>query len=77
MRSRIHVAALCAALLLAVSPPAIVRADTGSSNEGIGRLMRYTACALATFLATTPNSMGQALIGCGLLFLDEVPNSNP
>ncbi len=79
MRNRHRAVALAAALLLAASHPALVRAeaDTSSSSDGLGRLMRYSACALATFLATTPTSMGQALIGCGLIYLDEVGSSNP
>jgi len=78
MRNRLRVVVWCAALMLASSLPASVRAaDTSTTNDGLGRLMRYSACALATFLATTPTSMGQALIGCGLIYLDEVPDSNP
>ncbi len=77
MRSRVRLCAALAVLLLASSHPARVSAaDAPMDQEGLGRLMRYAACALATFIARTPEQMGQAMIGCGLIYLDEVP-TNP
>ena len=76
MRDRTKRLAALLALLLATSQPVTVRAaDVQSSSEGLGNLLRYAACAAATFIATTPQQMGQALIGCGLIYLDQVPNN--
>lgn len=76
MRDRTQRLAVLVALLLAMSQPGAVRAaDVQSTNEGIVNLLRYAACAAATFLATTPQQMGQAMIGCGLIYLDQVPNN--
>ncbi len=71
---RLRLCALFAAALLAIAQPAPSRAaGTAADEEGLGRLMRYAACALATFIARTPEQMGQAMIGCGLIYLDELP----
>jgi hypothetical protein len=65
-------AVLALSLLSAVSGQAI--ADTGDPELGNGlqKLLKYVSCAFATFVATTPDRMGQALLGCGMLYLEEV-----
>lgn len=75
MRSRVRSHAWLLAALLVTAQPAVLRAaDRTAEPTGIVRLLRYAACAAATFIATTPQQMGQALIGCGLIYVDEVPS---